>query len=116
MRHLATALVLAASPVLADGARPVTERTDFVALVQGRELTRLGIALRVTGDGRISGSAMGREVSGTWEWRERYFCRVLEWGGKVVDSYNCQAVEVEGAGLRFTSDEGRGDSARLRLR
>ncbi len=59
---------------------------------------------------------MGREVSGTWEWSGGYFCRVLRWGGKVVDSYNCQAVQLEGAGLRFTSDKGRGDSARLRLR
>lgn len=107
---------LAATPVLANGARPVTDRAEFLSLVQGRELTRLGISLNVTGDGRITGSALGRDVSGTWEWDAGYFCRVLKWGGKVIDSYNCQAVQLEGSGLRFTSDRGTGDSARLSLR
>ncbi|GGM06981.1 hypothetical protein [Pseudooceanicola nanhaiensis] len=116
MRPILAALaMLIATPVLAQGARPITDRSEFVQLVQGRNLTRLGISLNVTGDGRITGSAMGRDVSGTWEWNGGYFCRVLKWGGKVIDSYNCQAVQLEGAALRFTSDKGAGDTAKLRL-
>lgn len=112
---LAAIIALLALPALADQPRPITDRGEFLSLVQGRDLTRLGISLNVTGDGRITGSAMGRAVSGTWDWDKGYFCRVLKWGGKVIDAYNCQAVQLEGAALRFTSDKGQGDSARLRL-
>lgn len=110
---LLTAALLAAAPAVAQEAKPITNRDAFVSLVEGRDLTRLGISLNVTRDGRITGRALGRPVSGTWEWQGNYFCRVLKWGGKVIDAYNCQAVQLEGAGLRFTSDRGAGDSARL---
>ncbi|WP_375687474.1 dihydrodipicolinate reductase [Pseudooceanicola sp. LIPI14-2-Ac024] len=117
MRIAAIVLLIAAAlPAAAQDQHPVTDRAEFVSLVEGRALTRLGISLNVTGDGQISGRALGRPVSGTWEWQGDYFCRVLKWGGKVIDAYNCQAVELEGAGLRFTSDKGAGDSARLAFR
>lgn len=114
---LAALLTFTASPVLADGFEPVRDREAFVALVEGREL-RLGlfrIGLNVMPDGQIEGSALGWRVTGTWSWKDGYFCREMEWSGKPIP-YNCQLVEARGDELRFTVDRGAGDSAAFRLR
>lgn len=110
---LAAALV--AGPAWAEFQR-VEQRDSFVSLVKNRDLTRLGIRLQVTEDGRIKGNAFGQDVSGQWKWSRGYFCRDLYLSGEILDGDNCQVVEVSGSTLRFTSDRGRGDSASLRLR
>ncbi len=116
MRSLAIfALILTATPAFADSARRITDRAEFVSLVEGRDLTRFGVTLRVTADGRITGRAMGRDVTGAWDWRGEFFCRTLRWGGETLDGRNCQTVRLEGGRLRFTSDRGKGEYARLRL-
>lgn len=106
---------LMAAPAMADFQR-VDQRDSFVSLVSGRNLTRLGIRLTVSEDGRIKGRAFGQAVSGDWTWTRGYFCRDLYLEGDLLDGDNCQTVEVSGDTLRFTSDRGRGDSANLRLR
>jgi hypothetical protein len=92
----------------------VTTRDTFVSLVEGRELRRLGIRLTVTGDGRIVGRAFGTEVTGQWEWDGGYFCRDLFYGQRDL-GFNCQLVQVNGATMRFTSDQGTGQFADLTL-
>ena len=103
-----------ASPALADFQR-VTERDSFVSLIQDKDLTRLGIRLQVTTDGKIRGRAFGQRVSGDWDWNGGFFCRDLYVNDDVLDPDNCQLVEVKGNTLRFTSDKGQGDYADLRL-
>lgn len=110
---LATALTTAA-PALADF-QPVRDERNFRSLVEGRELTRFGVRLKVLPQGEIRGRGFGMQVGGRWEWRDGYFCRTLEFGGS-GDGYNCQLVLRDGATLRFVSDQGQGDSADLRLR
>jgi hypothetical protein len=103
-------------PALADFV-PVTSREDFVALVDGREL-RLGlfqIRLNVGGDGSITGSAMGWDVAGRWEWQDGYFCREMDWSGEPIP-WNCQLVEVRDQKIRFTVDKGAGDEATFNIR
>ena len=111
---IGAAMVLAATPVLADF-QPVREETTFRSLVEGRELTRLGVRLKVLPQGEITGRGFGMQVGGAWEWRDGYFCRTLEFG-QSGDPYNCQLVLRNGDTLRFISDQGRGDQADLRLR
>ncbi|MET4104159.1 hypothetical protein ABIE58_003609 [Roseovarius sp. MBR-78] len=94
---------------------PVTERHRFVSLIEGRDLTRFGIRLEVTPDGRIRGRAFGRDVTGAWRWTEGYFCRDLYWGSMELGA-NCQAVRARGNTLRFISDQGTGQYADLVLR
>ena len=94
----------------------VNDRDNFVSLVKDRNLTRFGIRLNVSDNGKIRGRAFGQNVSGQWNWRSGYFCRDLYVNGDVLDGDNCQTVEVRGNTLRFTSDRGTGDSADLRLR
>lgn len=99
----------------AGGFDRIESREEFVQLVAGRALTRFGITLNVLPEGGIEGRAFGRRVTGAWRWDGGYFCRDLAFGDESLGP-NCQVVEKNGALLRFTADEGKGDSADLRLR
>ena len=116
-RTLAAVLCLAfpAGTALAEGFRTVTQRADFVQLVDGRMLTRLGIRLNVAPDGGISGKAFGAAVTGSWNWSDGFFCRDLSYGSRKL-AQNCQRVQVSESTLRFIADKGAGESADLTLR
>ncbi len=109
-------LSVSPDPARAGGFAPVAERARFVDLVRDRALriALYGLALKVHDDGRISGSAMGRPVSGQWQWRDGYFCREMTWGTRPI-APNCQLVEVRGREMRFTTDRGKGQGATFRL-
>ncbi|MCA1775513.1 MAG: dihydrodipicolinate reductase [Loktanella sp.] len=118
MKHLVLALGLTcATTAAAADWQPVSDEGTFLSLLDGRQLTiRLyNLALNVTPNGQIAGGALGWDITGTWSWEDGYFCREMEWGGDPIP-YNCQLVEVDGDLLRFTTDQGAGDSASLRLR
>lgn len=106
--------IAAPLPSLAEGFSQISDEKTFVSLVEGRKLTRFGIKLDVTDDGRIIGRAFGRDVTGAWDWRSGYFCRNIFWGDYEIGA-NCQAVQVKDQTLRFISDQGTGDYADLRL-
>ena len=115
---LAAALSAAALLALAAPAQAfdrVASKSDFVGLVAGKALTRMGITLTVLPDGRIEGRAFGRPVKGDWRWQGGLFCRDLTFGERDLGP-NCQVVQRRGDTLRFIADEGRGDYADLRLR
>ena len=111
----ALAAALFALPVAAEEFEVVSSRDGFLSLIEGRELTRLGITLEVTPDGQIIGRAFGTPVTGAWDWNSGYFCRDLFYGEEDLGP-NCQQVAVRGETLRFTSDRGTGRFADLRLR
>jgi hypothetical protein len=98
----------------AEGFRVVDSDARFLALVEGRELRRLGIRLIVSPTGVIEGRAFGGPVRGEWRWENGYFCRDLFWNDTDL-GYNCQLVQENGTVLRFTSDEGAGMFADLTL-
>jgi hypothetical protein len=118
-RPLAGALLAlsCATPAFADFVA-ISDRDEFLQVIEGREL-RLGvfqIALKITPDGQINGSALGWDVVGTWSWDGGYFCREMDWSGEPIP-YNCQLVEVQdNAKIRFTVDKGAGDEATFNLR
>lgn len=93
----------------------VTSRTKFMALVQGKTLTRPFVKLSMSPNGSISGTGVTWPVTGKWQWKGQYLCRSLVWGGDDL-GYNCQEVKFDGTKLRITSDKGAGDSADFRLR
>ena len=105
---------LSAVPATADFAK-VTDKSQFVNLINGRTLARPLVRLQVTPDGQISGRGAAWDVTGQWSWQDGYFCRDLEWGGSDL-GYNCQEVRVHGRTLRFISDRGAGEFADLNLR
>lgn len=120
MLRLAAVLLMLSVPVSAAGNdfEPIKEKDRFLTLVKDRTL-RIGLynlSINVLPDGRIDGSALGWKITGNWSWKDGYFCREMDWSGTPI-RYNCQLVEAQGADrLRFTVDQGRGDSATFRLR
>ena len=111
---LCAGIVFAAAPAKADFEK-VTDRNQFLELVDGKTLSRPLVKLRVAPDGRITGRGARWDVTGEWRWRDGFFCRDLYWGGDAL-GYNCQEVRPNGNRIRFTSDQGQGDSADFRLR
>ena len=93
----------------------ITNRSDFENLVIDKKLERFLISLSVFNDGKIKGSAAGRDVTGDWDWIDGFFCRTLLWGKREL-KYNCQQVTFDGKRLRFISDRGKGQSASFALR
>ena len=93
----------------------ITDRTDFKNLVIDKKLERFLISLSLFNDGKIKGSAAGRDVTGDWDWIDGFFCRTLLWGAREL-KYNCQQVTFDGNRLRFISDKGKGQSASFALR
>lgn len=107
--------MVAATPLYAMEA--ISDRSTFMDALDGRELRigLYGLSLKVTDDGRIAGSALGRTVTGDWSWQDGYFCREIMWGDREIP-YNCQLVEAQSDKMRFTTDRGAGDSASFSLR
>ena len=119
MKYAVLSVILAATaaPAMADSYVPVKDQATFVSLVQGKELrNRLyGVRLNVLDNGQIAGAALGWDIEGSWTWQDGYFCREMSWGGDPIP-YNCQLVEANGnSQMRFTVDQGAGDSASFRL-
>ena len=115
---LAFGFSLAGVPAWAESFSRISDRDAFIGTVSGKELRLglFGIALTVEPDGEIKGSAMGWDISGTWEWQDGYFCREMDWSGYPIP-LNCQLVEARGdEEIRFTVDRGEGDSASFKLR
>ena len=93
----------------------ITNRSDFENLVIEKKLKRFLISLSVTSDGKIKGSAAGRNVTGDWDWIDGFFCRTLLWGAREL-KYNCQLVTFDGRRLSFIADQGKGQSASFAIR
>lgn len=102
------------TPAIAEFVK-VENESDFVRLVAGKTLTRPLVKIEVSESGDISGTGAAWAVTGNWTWKDGYFCRSIEWGGDDL-GYNCQEVAASGMKIRFTSDQGSGDSADFRLR
>lgn len=104
-------MALTATAAFAD-AQTVVKRSQFEKLVVGKDLTAFFVRLNLTPDGAITGRAFGSDVSGSWTWRNGYFCRVMDVGSKTFPE-NCQTVTVGDGKVTFRADKGTGDTARL---
>ncbi|MGR3491623.1 MAG: dihydrodipicolinate reductase [Shimia sp.] len=106
-------------PIQAAALERITDRDQFVAAVEGREIflryLLVPISLRVASNGAISGQAGPSGVTGSWTWDGGYFCRSMTWGSRDIP-YNCQEVMADASNIRFTSDRGAGDTALFQLR
>lgn len=113
----ALALAMTAMPVAAQAFQAITDEATFLATLGGKNLSNrlYGVNLAVTPSGQISGIGAGWDITGTWSWQNGYFCREMTWGGDPIP-YNCQLVEFNGQDMRFTTDQGAGNSASFRLR
>ena len=118
IRILAVLLTIMAGSAAAANFRPVTDRAEFLTILADRSLSNrlYGVSLAVTPDGAIAGKGAAWPITGSWTWEGAFFCRSMDWGGDPIP-YNCQLVEVRnGNEMRFTVDQGAGDSASFMLR
>jgi hypothetical protein len=117
-RTFALSIALCATlPFSAQAFERISDRAMFVNTVDGRDLRipLYALTLNVRADGAIVGRAAGWGITGLWVWEDGYFCRDMDWSGREID-YNCQLVEVSGNRIRFTTDQGAGNDAVLRIR
>ena len=117
MTRMLLIALLTLAPIAAQAFERVSERNTFLSLISGKSLSNrlLGVTLQVFPDGDISGRALGWDITGAWTWENGYFCRNMAWGDDPIP-YNCQLVEAQGNEMRFTSDQGTGDTASFKLR
>lgn len=120
MRLTLSAMILALLPLqaFASGYEVISDKATFLRLVKDKDL-RIGLynlTLKVAPNGQISGSALGWNITGKWQWNNGFFCREMDWSGYEIKA-NCQQVQARGTGsMRFVSDKGTGQSASFRLR
>jgi len=93
----------------------IDNKSDFEAIVLGKQLRAIGVMLEVQPDGTVTGYAYGKDVTGRWTWNDRYFCRYLSLGGKPMPE-DCATVLVEDGKITFVTERGLGKSAWLRLK
>lgn len=104
-----------ATPLAAYAFEKVANKTEFMEIIEGKDLRLTGIRLNVTPAGEIVGRAFGTQVRGSWQWQGNFFCRTLFWGKRDLGQ-NCQEVSVQGDTIRFQSDRGAGRYADLTMR
>jgi hypothetical protein len=92
----------------------IDNKSDFEALVLGRELRARGVTLFVQPDGTVSGRAYGQRVTGWWTWTGGFFCRNLSLGGRAMPE-DCAQVVIGDGKITFITERGQGKSAWLRL-
>lgn len=115
LKQFCVALILAGTPSFASDFKPIREANVFKTAIAGKTLTRPLIKLVVSATGDISGTGAAIPVTGTWAWKDGYFCRTMLWGERDI-GYNCQEVAIHGNKVRFQSDKGTGDYADFNIK
>lgn len=117
-RTILTALTIAATlavPAFAnDDFSTVSTKSEFLQIVNGKNLKFSGASIQLASNGTINGKAYGKTVSGTWQWKGNYFCRSIMWGSRDLGP-NCEVVKIDGNTLRFITDHGKGKRADMSL-
>ena len=105
-------LIISSFPVaaVAQSDMRIKQQDLFIELTEGKKLKRFMIELSVEKNGTITGIGAGTEVTGSWNWKDGYFCRSLSWGNRDLAT-DCQLVELKRKKLYFTSQQGQGATA-----
>ena len=93
--------------VQANGFTPITERAEFVSLIEGKKFRGDGNWWTISGDGQMFGNFKKGRLEGTWEWRDGAWCRTYELAGKTKEE-NCQNIAVKGKQVMFIKDRAEG--------
>ena len=90
-----------------------TEQEFRDVIVEKRLSNKHGYSV-VHEDGTLSGEFGGKEVTGTWSWDGKYFCRTAKVGSKNFP-LNCQTITVSGDKVTFGRNKGLGKKNKYRL-
>lgn len=91
-------------------ATDITTEAAFRAAVVGKTLTFMDNTLVVNSNGTISGPWDGSGITGTWEWRGGFWCRVVTIGDGPTRPEDCQKWSISGNVATVSRDRGNGAS------
>ena len=96
------------------GKKAIETEQEFRDVVVERRLSSKHGYSMVHEDGTLSGEFGGKEMTGTWSWDGKYFCRTAKLGKKKFP-LNCQTVTVSGDKVTFRRNKGLGKKSKYRL-
>ena len=103
-----------AASAASSGKKKIETEEEFrEVIVEKRLSSEYGYSM-VHEDGTLSGDFGGKELTGTWSWDGKYFCRTARLGSKKFP-LNCQTVTVKGDKVTFGRNKGLGKKTKLRL-
>lgn len=102
---------LAASPSM----QPITTKEEFIAKMVGKTWYHYkNTNLVYNADGTYSGSHNGKPFSATWEWKGKYFCRVID--GKKKEDCKLRFASADGQYAKEIGNKGQGSISYFRAR
>ncbi len=110
MYRILAIVAVACAPALSNAQTLISDREAFVQAVGGKTLSRPLQRFVLGPDGGISGTASGRDLTGSWNWQDGMFCWDLRWGGQILEN-DCQQVAVEGSTVYLRKNRGSGQQA-----
>lgn len=88
----------------------ITDRAQFVALLDGKTFRADQSWWEVTADGGMRGATKAGKLVGSWEWDDGAWCREYTAGEK-TKPLECQYVYVSGDLFKFVKDRGAGEES-----
>lgn len=83
----------------------ISTKSEFNKLVVGKKLWIKKNHIIVNKNGTWSGDFSGKKITGTWKWKNGYWCRVLLTAKIKKD---CQLWTVSGKSNKITRSKGKG--------
>ena len=96
------------------GKKKIETEQEFRDVIVGKRLSSKHGHVIVHDDGTMTGEFGSKNLTGTWNWDNRYFCRTAKLGSKKF-SLDCQTVTVSGDKVTFQRNKGTGKRNKYRL-
>ena len=108
------AITVSQSPATASDFKRVKAKSDFANIFVDRKGVASWGWVASQSDGTIVGKVNGERASGSWEWKNGFWCRTISWGSAEMP-YDCQAVfHKNGTGV-FIRNKGQGEQTVVKL-
>ncbi len=97
-------------------AEVIENKAKFMNLIVDKKLVQGETWVTIHKDGTVEGKGpKGGSISGTWEWKDRYYCRRIVIVGEVMP-HDCQLVSIADDTVTFTHKDGAGVSVRWTIK
>ena len=103
-------VLLSISPTsaIAEDFERIKTKADFDRTLVGRKGSASWGWVTSRPDGTIVGAVNGESATGSWEWKNGFWCRTISWG-ESKQPYDCQAVFHKGNTAVFIRNRGQGE-------
>ncbi|PYG28264.1 hypothetical protein [Pelagimonas varians] len=101
------ALMLLTTSALAQDFDRIDSEPEFRALALDKTLYLGDTQVTVHDKGAMTVVFKGKEITGTWQWEDGFFCRILKSYSTKAD---CQLWEYDGTDFRIARDKGNGQA------